>query len=287
MTSKSIVTRFAELGVEIPEESVENRIKTLTDQFKVPVDDAENSVISYFLRDTGVERSDYYTGSGGNKTVSIKDLPQDDGKWVNLRVKLVDVWDNQSEHMSQVGLIADDTGKTKFVLWRNAGLANMVLGKSYSLENVVTSLYNDRVSITLNKTSVITEIVEGIEVDCIMSGVIVDIKDGSGLIKRCPECNRALKSGTCPEHGNIDGVYDLRILGVLDDGVSTRDVVFNLVVTESIWGHTLSDATSLAMDALDADVVIADMRCDIVGKYYKVVGVAMDATIIVNECEAI
>lgn len=288
MTASQIAERFAELGEEISTEDVESRLKVLTDTFKVPESDAISSVVSYFLRSTGIERSDYYAGSGGNQDVSIADLPHEDGQWVNIRVKLVDLWDTTSEHITQSGIIGDDTGKIKFVLWKNAGLDEMELDKSYILENVVTNLYNDRISITLNKTSVITEIDDDIEVGYAQSeytGVMVQIKVGSGLIKRCPECNRALQSGACSEHGNVEGINDLRIMAVMDNGIDTQDVLFNCEMTESIWGHTLDEAISMAIDELDAGAVIESMRNDLVGRYYSVVGNAMDTTVLVNSFE--
>jgi len=55
----------------------------------------------------------------------------------------------------------------------------------------------------------------------------VDVQSGSGLIKRCPECNRALVKGACGEHGKVEGVYDLRIKAVLDDGEKVQDILMN------------------------------------------------------------
>jgi len=166
----------------------------------------------------------------------------------------------------------------------------MELGKSYILENVVTSLYNDRISITLNKTSVITEIDDDVEVgyaSAEYAGVMVQIKNGSGLIKRCPECNRALRSGQCSQHGNVDGTNDLRIMAVLDNGETVQDVIFGLDTTELLWGHNLDRAVEIAVEALDASVVVEDMHRALVGKYYNVKGGKADTTILVNEFEAI
>ena len=290
MTTEQIVSRFAELGAEIDNDEVESRISVLTDQFKVPLADAENSVISYFLRSTDIERSNYYAGSGGNMSVSITDLPHEDGKWVNLRVKLTDIWDIPSESITQIGLVGDDTGKIKFVIWKNAGLDCMELGKSYTIDNVVTNVYNGNVSVTLNKTSVITEIDDDIEVgdaSAEYTGVMVQIKNGSGLIKRCPECNRALRSGTCAEHGNVAGTNDLRIMATLDNGEYVQDVLFGCEKTEDVWGHTLDEAVEMAIESLDAGVVMEDMVSNLVGRYYTISGGKMDTTIFVNECEAI
>ena len=290
MTTSQIVFRFAEIGHEIDETDVISRMDVLVNQFKVPVEEAEKSVVSYFLRKLGVERSEYYTGSGGNQMVAIADLPQQDGKWCNIRAKVVDVWETTSEHMSQTGLIGDETGRTKFVIWKNAELPDMIDGKSYMIDNVVTNLYNDRVSITFNKTSTITEIDEDIEVGDTISeytGALVSIKNGSGLIKRCPECNRAIIGGACTEHGNVDGDYDIRIMAILDDGTSTQDILLNREIVECVWGYSLEDAIQMAVDNLDAGVVIDNMRTELLGKYYTVQGSLADTMLLVNEFEAI
>jgi replication factor A1 len=290
MTETSIVERFAEIGHDIDVNEVASRIEVLTKQFKVPLDDAESSVISYFLRQNGVERAAYYEGSGGNRNVNVADIEIEEGIWCNLRAKFTDNWESASEHIDQIGLIGDDTGKIKFVMWKNAGLSLMELGKSYTIDNVVTSVYNDKVSVTMNKTSVITEIDEDIEVGnttAEYTGVMVHIKKGSGLIKRCPECNGALRGGTCVEHGNVAGKNDLRIMATLDNGESTRDVLLGCEITEYVWGHTLGEAVEMAVESLDAGVVLEDMIPNLVGRYYTVSGGKMDTMIFVNECEAI
>lgn len=290
MTSKQIKSKFAELGHDTELSDIENRISVLTGQFKVPIDESETSVVSYFLRHFNVDRADYYTGSGDNQTVTIADIPQEDGEWINLRVKLVDIWDSTSDYIRQTGLVGDATGRTKFIMWANSGLEEMIKDKCYLLENVVTNEYNDKISVTFNKTSAITEIDDTIEVGYTTTeytGVLVAIKPSSGLIKRCPECKRALKSGTCSEHGNVSGTYDLRIMGILDDGVSTQDILLNKEMTESVWGHTIAHAMKMATEALDAAVVLDDMNAKLVGKYYTVSGSDMGEMLLLNECEAI
>ena len=39
--------------------------------------------------------------------------------------------------------------------------------------------------------------------DVIVRGVIVDIRPGSGIIKRCPECNRTIINNDCKTHGTV------------------------------------------------------------------------------------
>ena len=219
--------------------------------------------------------------------VNISDISED-GKWVTVRGKIAQLWDNSNESISQVGLIGDETGTVKFTKWASAELPSLEEGKSYLLKSVVTDEWDGKFNIKLNKNSSIEEIDEDIEIgtsNMEFTGAMVDIQAGSGLIKRCPECNRALTKGACMEHGNVKGVYDLRIKAILDDGTIAQDALINREITEQITGMSLDDAISMAAEALDQGVVLDNMKEKLVGKYYRVEGPKLDRYILVNTIE--
>ncbi|MBA1341989.1 MAG: hypothetical protein C5S52_00065 [ANME-2 cluster archaeon] len=135
------------------------------------------------------------------------------------------------------------------------------------------------------KNALINELDEDIEVGFTtteFTGAMVRIKDSSGLIRRCPICNRALTKGTCMEHGNVDGIYDLRIIAVMDDGVSVQEALFNREITESISGITLDEAKEMAVDALDHSVVLDEMKKQLLGRYYTMTGSIFDRYLLVE-----
>ena len=101
--------------------------------------------------------------SGPAEDKKIADISEA-GLWVNLRVKVVQLWDSNSETISQSGLVGDETGSLKFVKWAKAGLPELAEAKSYSLQNVVTDEYQGRFSVKLNRTSQIIELDSDIEV---------------------------------------------------------------------------------------------------------------------------
>jgi replication factor A1 len=210
---------------------------------------------------------------------------KEDGKWVTLRGKVVQLWETKHESMSQVGLMGDESGTIRFTKWTKAGLPQVEEGKSYLFKNVITSEYQGQFSIKLNKTSEIVPINEDIEVGRKLveySGAIVDIQIGSGLIKRCPECNRALVKGACGEHGKVDGIYDLRVKAVMDDGEKVQDILLNREVTEALVGITLDQAKDMATEALDQAVVLDVIKSKLVGRYFIVSGAKLDRFILVN-----
>jgi replication factor A1 len=127
----------------------------------------------------------------------------------------------------------------------------------------------------LNKASEIAVLDEEVAVgraEDEISGAIIDVQSGSGLVKRCPECSRVVVKGHCAEHGEVTGVYDLRVKGVLDNGEIVSDVLFNREMTERLTGITLEAAKEMAMEALDQNVAADAMKAIIIGRYYRVRG---------------
>jgi replication factor A1 len=213
-----------------------------------------------------------------------------DEQWIDVTVKLVELWEPRSDSISQVGLLGDESGTIKFVAFETSDLPELEEGSVYRLENVVTDEYEGRFSVKLNRTTTITELDEEIEVGDdgeTVEGALVDVQSGSGLIKRCPtaDCTRVLQNGRCSEHGDVDGEFDLRIKGVLDDGTEVHEVIFDREATEALTGLDLETAKSMAMDALDTTVVADEMRADVLGRYYQVTGPRLGRYLLVDSFE--
>ena len=220
----------------------------------------------------------------GSQSIKISEVSES-GKWVDLRAKVVQLWEPNSESISQTGLVGDETGSLKFVKWAKSGLSDLEEGKSYLLKNVTTDEYQGRFSIKINRTSEIMPLEEDIAVGTQaveFTGAMVDVQKGSGLIKRCPVCKRSLAKGLCGEHGKVEGIYDLRIKGVLDDGTRVQDVLINREITESLIGLTLEEAKKMAMEALDHEVVRGLIEEKLMGRYYTALGPRVDRYVLVE-----
>jgi replication factor A1 len=207
------------------------------------------------------------------------------GKWVDLRVKVAQLWETNSEAISQSGLVGDETGSIKFVKWVKADLPDLEEGKSYLLKNLVTDEFQGRFSVKLNRTSQIQPLDADVEIGSIVaefSGALVDVQKGSGLIKRCPVCKRSLAKGVCSEHGKVDGTYDLRIKAVLDDGRRVQDLLVNRETTERLLNLTLEEAKQMAMEALDHEVVRSLIESKLMGRYYSITGPRIDRYLLVE-----
>lgn len=207
------------------------------------------------------------------------------GLWVDMKVKVAQLWEANSDSISQSGLIGDETGSIKFVKWVKADLPCLEEGKSYLLRNLVTDEFQGRFSVKLNRTSQIEPLEIDVEIGsqaAEFSGALVDVQKGSGLIKRCPVCKRSLAKGVCNDHGKVDGTYDLRIKAVLDDGRRVQDVLINRETTERLVGLTLEDARMMAMEALDHEVVHSLIESKLVGRYFIITGPRVDRYLLVE-----
>jgi ssDNA-binding replication factor A large subunit len=272
--------------IEVDVDDVVDRLDTLVNEYKVPVSEARRSVVNSYLDDAGMEREDL-GGGGGNEEVDVSDIDAAE-EWIDLTTKVVELWEANSDAVAQVGLLGDATGTVKFTKWSKSDLPELKEGQAYHFRNLVTDEYQGRFSVKLNRTTVIEELEEDIEVgdDSVsVEGALVDVQSGSGLIKRCPEddCTRVLQNGRCSEHGEGEGEFDLRIKGVLDDGTDVHEVLFDKEGTESLTGISLEEAKEMAMDALDTSVVADEMRSTVLGQYYRVEGPTFGRYVLVDD----
>ncbi len=259
--------------LDVDVEDVEERLTTLVDEYKVPMDEARRSVTNHYLEEAGLEREDISSGDSEAATIEDVDEPEE---WIDLTAKVIELWDPRSDSVAQVGLLGDPTGTIKFTKWPNPicrARGRWRLRTSQRRHRRVSGRY----SVKLNSTTVIEELDEELEVGNDTSeieGALVDMQSGSGLIKRCPEedCTRVLQNGRCNEHGEGEGEFDLRIKAVVDDGIDAHEVIFDKDATEDLTGLSLEEAKDMAMDALDTTVVADEIRADIVGTYYRIEG---------------
>ncbi len=275
--------------IDVDREEIEERLDTLVSEYQVPMAEATRSVRRHYLEEAGVDRDAIGASGGGSTAVSLAAIDKPD-EWVDVTVTVVELWEPRSDSIDQVGLVGDQSGTIKFTKWAKSDLPRLEEGKSYRLANVVTDEYQGNYSIKLNRTTEIEEVDDAIEVgdnEAVIEGALVDIQRGSGLIKRCPEedCTRVLQNGRCAEHGEVEGEFDLRIKGVIDDGETVQEVIFDREATEDVADIPLEEAKEMAMDALGTAIVADEIRDRTLGRYYRITGPTMGRYVLANEVE--
>lgn len=161
------------------------------------------------------------------------------------------------------GIMADDTGKIQYSAWNDFSLKE---GETICVKNAYIRSWKgipqlnlgdrcevSRVNVdfeTVDTASPIKTVDEvsriGGGLDITIEGLIVDIKAGSGLIRRCPQCNRSILNGTCTAHGQVEGIPDLRLKVVVDDGTGAIGAIINRTDTEKLTGVSMAAAQGLA-----------------------------------------
>ena len=222
------------------------------------------------------------------ETLPIKDLTPGIG---SVRAKFIQEWEASHDRMLQSGLLGDESGTVKFVIWKEEGKERLVPGTVYSVYYALVDEYQGRTSLNLTTATIVPE--EGdIPVsggEGVFSGALVHIAPGSGLIKRCPVegCNRVLsRQNYCPVHEIQPGfLYDLRIKGWLDNGRETREILVQREVTEQLTGIPMNEAKELAENnPLGMEEVFLRVRERILGRYLTCKGREIDQRILVSEC---
>ncbi len=168
------------------------------------------------------------------------------------------------------GIIGDETGEVPFSAWDvevNKGDVIKIVGAYVrTFRGMPQLVFDNRCTIEkLNEDIEVHEIpvtLESLEgkggFNAVVEGIIIDIKNGSGLIYRCPECGRVLSSRTCPMHGKVEPKADLRIKAVLDDGTGATLLIFNREQTERILGMNLKDVIKMVQDNMGNSAVVMD-----------------------------
>lgn len=291
-TMADIDTLADEIGEQLGDQKtvttaeIATKLRTLIDEYHLPVAEARRAVIGAVAPEDAPEVMGSFDGDRSATLDAIERAEE----WIDITVKVVELWEPGNDAIAQVGLLGDETGRMKFVSFTTSELPELIEGRSYHLENVVTDEYEGRYSVKLNRTTTITELDEEVPVGestQAVTGALVDVQRGSGLIRRCDEegCTRVLQNGTCSEHGEQSGSFDLRIKGVLDDGERVQELIFDRERTGELAGIDLESAKEMAQDALDTGVVEREVREQVIGRYITVRGPELGRYLLVDSFE--
>lgn len=172
------------------------------------------------------------------------------------------------------GILSDDTGSAEFTVWKDAelkegdevrivgayvkswkGMPKLNLGDKAEVQVLAGGTLGD-----LSKSSPKVRTLEDVELsggamDVVVRGTVVDVREGSGLVMRCPDCRRVLQKSACRVHGKVKGIDDLRIKAILDDGTSSMSVVFGKELTEQLLNISIEDAVRITTDERNPEAV--------------------------------
>ena len=106
------------------------------------------------------------------------------------------------------------------------------------------------------------------------TATVVSITPSSGIIQRCPECRRAMQDGACRDHGAQQGVEDLRLMFVMDNGLSNATLILSKDVSESFLGQSFDEVRD-TIQSNGSDSFLMGLRAMVVGRRFTFSGRAM------------
>ncbi|MFB6118950.1 Single-stranded DNA binding protein [Halosegnis sp.] len=228
---------------------------------------------------------------GGDRELAALS-PGDRGRNVVVRVleceqKVIDGRDGETEILS--GVLGDESGRLPFTDWDPHEAIEE--GASVRIENVSIREFRGVPSVNVSEFSSVISLGETVPVseeapemdigeavasggvyDVTVVGNIIEVRDGSGLIERCPECGRVVQNGQCRSHGQVDAEDDLRVKAILDDGTGAVTTILGHDLTAEVYGGGIEAAKEHAREEMDKEVVADDIRDTLVGREFRVRG---------------
>jgi replication factor A1 len=216
--------------------------------------------------------------SGGSNEVKVSELADGmnyviiSGKVTKVETKEITASGEKKNIVT--GILTDDTGSVEFTVWGESkvnegddvrivgayvkswrGMPKLNLGDKAEVQVLAKGSLGE-VSSGSPKVRTLEDVeLAGGAMDVLVRGTLVDVREGSGLVKRCPDCRRVLQKGACRIHAKVKGVDDLRIKAILDDGSSSMNVVFGKELTEKLLGITLEQAVKMTMEESNLDLI--------------------------------
>ncbi|MEF8820423.1 MAG: Single-stranded DNA binding protein [Haloferacaceae archaeon] len=228
---------------------------------------------------------------GGER--ALRDLrPGDRGRVVEVRV--LDASDRSidgrdGETTIREGVLGDESARLPFTDWQCRDV--LVEGATLRLSDVYVREFRGVPQVNLTEFTEAERLDRAVDVpesaprlsvaEAVGSGGLFDVevvanvigvRDGSGLIERCPQCSRVVQNGQCRSHGEVDAEDDLRVKAILDDGTETVTAILDDELTAEVYGGGLEDARAAATEAMDRGVVQESIAESIVGRAYRVRG---------------
>jgi replication factor A1 len=194
------------------------------------------------------------------------------------------------------GVIADETGKLPFTSW--VPMDGVDIGNAISFKAAHVRIFRGIPSLNFthetswellpdnkcpfSKNKIMTHEPTSIPIasvlekdglfDAVVTGNIISVRPGSGLIERCPVCNRVVQNNVCRAHGTVEGVKDMRIKAILDDGTGAVYIMLNRELSETIYGRSMDEAENIIKLSLSKDAVYESMKRSLIGTYLTVRG---------------
>lgn len=234
---------------------VEKKLRILVREFGVPEEEAVRCVVNQLRRDLGITNIP--------RTAKIGELKN--GETVNLNFKVLRIGKPNSEKITSILTIGDETGITRAVVLKGSTALTFEVGKCYTVKNALS-----RDGVLITKSSTVFEINEDIKVKpSLFRGAIVGIGKASGFVARCPQCHSIIVSATCKTHGKVKPIINYEAKIVVDNG--ERAITVTARENDlSLLGLSKEEANGIRTIYASNEPVYAELVSRLIGRYVDV-----------------
>ena len=157
--TERISRKFKKSGNEIDRQKVEGKLRRLIEEFGVQPSEAERSVSNELAKEFNIQPAGPHGSPGAGGATGEKVIAEArPGDWVTLVGKVVSLAVPASPAIAQSGILADESGAIRFVVWTKSNAPKMKDGAWYRIESAVVDEYKNVPNLKVHSGTTITEI---------------------------------------------------------------------------------------------------------------------------------
>jgi replication factor A1 len=177
-SAEKIIKLFKDKEVDLPKKSViEDLTKLTSGELELPLNDAIRAIVGKYGRQHNIKIQ--FGGTSSGEIVPIKDLQPN--TWVTVEAEVVETSKPDNKRIHQTAIVTDGSGSIKVTVWNRKPdephVPDLIPGKWYKISNAVVNTYNDLDSLSIQKSTNISEVDKKVKLTPTFTKV-ADIKPG-------------------------------------------------------------------------------------------------------------
>jgi replication factor A1 len=175
--AERISLKFAQKGFNADRQGIESKLRRLIEEFGVQPAEAERTVQNELSREFGIAVAG---GAGSSEKKPIADVAP--GEWVTIEGRVVALSRPPSAAISVTGIVSDESGSVRFVVWSKAKVPEIRTGAWYRFESAVVDEFKGVPNLKVHSGTTVKEISrEGALIPAVQ--MISDLKPGVGNVR--------------------------------------------------------------------------------------------------------
>ena len=149
---------FKEKDVLVENDKIESKLKLLIDDFGIAPEEAEKMVTNELMREYGLSGPSQQSSSDSQQATPIGSSSP--GDWVTVEGKVVSLSTPPSDAIAQSGILADESGAIRFIVWAKSSAPVLEERKWYRFESATVDEYRGAPSMKIHSGTTVSQLNE-------------------------------------------------------------------------------------------------------------------------------